>query len=93
VNIVILYDFDISLMTVILVLYTIFTKEEMGDIPFFCPANYHYSSYLIRTACQVRAANLLIMWISPSMAIFMIITALAISYSCRCGNKNNDCIV
>lgn len=80
-------------MTFIIVLYTIFTKEEMGNIPFFCPANCHYSSNLIRTACQVRAANLLIMWISPSVAFFIILSALTISYCCRRGNKNSGCNV
>ncbi|CAB5207577.1 unnamed protein product [Rhizophagus irregularis] len=75
----------------IMILYTIFTKDEMGDIPFFCPANYPYTSTLIRTACQVRAANLLIMWISPAVAFFLVIVALIISFCC-CAGKDNCCI-
>ncbi|GET55289.1 hypothetical protein GLOIN_2v1495096 [Rhizophagus irregularis DAOM 181602=DAOM 197198] len=69
------------------ILYTIFTKDEMGD-PFFCPANYPYTSHLIRIACQIRAANLLIMWISSALAFFIVIAALAISYCC-CAGKDN----
>ncbi len=60
----------------------------MGDIPFFCPADYPYSSNLIRTACQVRAANLLIMWMSPAAALIIIIFALIISYCCYVGREN-----
>jgi len=63
----------------------------MGDIPFFCPADYPYSSNLIRTACQVRAANLLIMWMSPAAALIIIIFALIISYCC-CIGRENCCI-
>ncbi|UZO22048.1 uncharacterized protein OCT59_014420 [Rhizophagus irregularis] len=70
-----------------MILYTIFTKDEMGD-PFFCPANYPYTSHLIRIACQIRAANLLIMWISSALAFFIVIAALAISYCC-CAGKDN----
>lgn len=63
----------------------------MGDIPFFCPENYPYTSHLVRTACQVRAANLLIMWISPAVALFIIIAALIISYCC-CISKESCCV-
>jgi len=63
----------------------------MGDIPFFCPTNYPYASNLIRTACQIRATNLLIMWLSPTVAFLIIIAALTISYCC-CSCKDNCCI-
>ncbi|RGB41905.1 hypothetical protein C1646_751518 [Rhizophagus diaphanus] len=56
-----------------LVLYTIFTRNEMGNIPFICPRNYPYSSQLIIIVCQVRTANLLVM---PAVALFTIITVL-----------------
>ena len=55
----------------------------MGDIPFFCPEEYPYSSHLIRTACQVRAANLLIMWIGPAIAVIIIVLVLLFS-CCTC---------
>ncbi|PKB92368.1 hypothetical protein RhiirA5_444977 [Rhizophagus irregularis] len=58
----------------------------MKDIPFFCPANYPYTSHLIRTACQVRAANLLIMWISPVVALIILIIA-ALNSRCRINER------
>ncbi|CAB4412078.1 unnamed protein product [Rhizophagus irregularis] len=88
------YHYGISgtlVSLVIMILYTIFTKDEMGDIPFLCPANYPYTSHLIRTACQVRAANLLIMWISPAVAFLLVIVALIISFCC-CSGRENNCI-
>ncbi|GBB93290.1 hypothetical protein RclHR1_21440001 [Rhizophagus clarus] len=87
------YSFGISgtlISLTIMILYTVFTKDEMGDIPFFCPASYPYSSQLIRTACQVRAANLLIMWLAPAVTLFIIIAALIISFCC-CFDKENCC--
>ena len=63
----------------------------MGNIPFFCPADYPYSSALIRTACQVRAANLLIMWLAPALSLFVLIFALL--FACCCCNSKEDSIV
>jgi hypothetical protein len=56
------------------------TINEMGDVPFFCPADYPYSSPLIRVACQVRAANLLLLWIIPGISI--IIASFVCCYYC-----------
>ncbi|CAG8764079.1 9197_t:CDS:1, partial [Racocetra fulgida] len=42
--------------------YTSITKKEM-DIPFLCPSNYNYTSQLVKSACQIRAANLVFMWV------------------------------
>ena len=76
---------------ILLVLYTIFTKDEMGDIPFFCPAEYPYSSQEIRTACQIRAANLLLLWISTAIsAIIMFLVAIALTIACCCVTKNEE---
>jgi hypothetical protein len=65
-----------------------FTKDEMGVIPFFCPADYPYSSHVIRTACQVRAANLLLLWISHTIILFLFVILLIIiaitTYCCCC---------
>ena len=76
-----------------LVLYTIFTKDEMGDIPFFCPADYPYSSHVIRTACQVRAANLLLLWICPAIILLLVTIALIITamIACCCATKEDCC--
>jgi len=71
------------------VLYTIFTKHEMGNIPFFCPEEFHYSSNLIRTACQVRAANLLLLWITPAFTC-IIIMALTIGGMIIYCKKNEE---
>ncbi|GBC07208.1 hypothetical protein RclHR1_07300010 [Rhizophagus clarus] len=54
------YSFGISgtlISLEIMVLYAIFTKDEMGNIPFYCSASYPYSSQLIRTACQWKIIN------------------------------------
>ncbi|CAG8754327.1 4528_t:CDS:1, partial [Dentiscutata heterogama] len=42
--------------------YTTITYKEM-DIPLSCPANYNYTSHLVKSACQIRSANLIFMWI------------------------------
>ncbi|CAG8763872.1 11486_t:CDS:1, partial [Cetraspora pellucida] len=55
--------------------YTILTISEMGDIPFSCPDDYHYSSSLIKTTCRVRLANLLSMW---ALAVISIVFVLAV---------------
>ncbi|GES94839.1 kinase-like domain-containing protein [Rhizophagus clarus] len=73
------YSFGISgtlISLEIMVLYAIFTKDEMGNIPFYCSASYPYSSQLIRTACQVRAANLLLI-------MFIIIAWKIINYASK----------
>ncbi|CAG8758916.1 17904_t:CDS:1, partial [Gigaspora rosea] len=44
-------------------IYTILTINEMGGIPFDCPGNYNYTTPIVRTACQIRAANLVFMWL------------------------------
>ncbi|GES94983.1 hypothetical protein GLOIN_2v1495096 [Rhizophagus clarus] len=59
----------------IYVLYNYLTINEMGDIPFFCPPDYPYSSPLIRKACQVRAANLLLSWIISGIWLIVVLFA------------------
>ncbi|CAG8456198.1 5753_t:CDS:2 [Acaulospora morrowiae] len=57
--------------------YTVLTINEMGDIPFSCPSDYSYSSTTIRTACQVRAANLISMWILEAISIIFVVAVFA----------------
>ncbi|CAG8554253.1 4000_t:CDS:1, partial [Ambispora gerdemannii] len=42
----------------------------MGNIPFTCPDSYEYPSPLLRTTCQIRAANLIFMWAFPIFCVF-----------------------
>ncbi|CAG8640510.1 1116_t:CDS:2, partial [Acaulospora morrowiae] len=55
------------------VVYTVLTINEMGNIPFSCPSDYPYSSEIIRTACQVRTANLISMWILEAISIIFVV--------------------
>ncbi|CAG8471512.1 23195_t:CDS:2 [Racocetra persica] len=43
--------------------YTTITFKEM-DIPLLCPANYNYTSPLVKSACQICSANLIFMWVT-----------------------------
>ncbi|GET55483.1 hypothetical protein GLOIN_2v1543894 [Rhizophagus irregularis DAOM 181602=DAOM 197198] len=43
--------------------YTYFTGKELGETPFLCSSDYGYSSKAARFVCQVRAANLICMWL------------------------------
>ncbi|CAG8559070.1 1555_t:CDS:2 [Funneliformis caledonium] len=45
------------------IVYTIYTINELGDIPFYCPSNYDYKDPKLRTVCQIRLANLICMWL------------------------------
>ncbi|RGB36379.1 hypothetical protein C1646_741784 [Rhizophagus diaphanus] len=51
------------LWLVIPIIYTIFTINELGDIPFYCPTNYDYEEPGLRYVCQTRLANLICMWV------------------------------
>ncbi|RHZ48985.1 hypothetical protein Glove_535g30 [Diversispora epigaea] len=43
--------------------YTYFTINEMNDIPETCPSDYPYQDSITLTACQIRLANLICMWL------------------------------
>lgn len=47
-----------------------------------------YSSPVIRTACQVRAANLLLLWISPALILFVVTMVLIITAMVACCKKD-----
>ncbi|GBB96128.1 hypothetical protein RclHR1_02690013 [Rhizophagus clarus] len=51
------------LWLIIPIIYTIFTTNELGDIPFYCPQNYDYKDPGLRYVCQTRLANLICMWV------------------------------
>ncbi|RIA86626.1 hypothetical protein C1645_878553 [Glomus cerebriforme] len=51
------------LWLIIPIIYTFFTIDELGDIPFYCPSNYDYDKPELRYVCQTRLANLICMWI------------------------------
>jgi len=65
----------------------------MGDIPFFCPADYPYSSYVIRSACQVRAANLLLLWITPVIVLFLLAIMILTAMITCCYAYKDICIL
>ncbi|CAI2166310.1 5535_t:CDS:2 [Funneliformis geosporum] len=57
------FSFATVLWLNIPIVYTIYTINELGDIPFYCPSNYDYKDPKLRTVCQVRLANLICMWL------------------------------
>ncbi|RHZ48984.1 hypothetical protein Glove_535g31 [Diversispora epigaea] len=54
-------------------LYTYFTINEMGEIPYTCPSDYSYSSAEIRIACGIHQINLICLWIYYILFIIIII--------------------
>jgi hypothetical protein len=54
--------------------YTTFTGRELGETPFLCPSDYNYSSKAARLVCQVRAANLICMWLMFLFNLFVTFT-------------------
>ncbi|RGB38206.1 hypothetical protein C1646_812828 [Rhizophagus diaphanus] len=62
----------------VLVIYTISTRNELGEIPFFCPENYKYKSSTIRLACQIRAANIICVWSFTIYIMFFLIILLVL---------------
>lgn len=65
-------------MNKIIVIYTISTRNELGEIPFFCPEDYNYKSSTIRLACQIRAANIICMWSFTIYIMFFLIILLVL---------------
>ncbi|CAG8457517.1 7639_t:CDS:2 [Scutellospora calospora] len=55
------------------IIYTIYTIHEIDPIPFGCPSNYDYKSEITKTACKIRAANFIFMWLYLAYAIFSLI--------------------
>ncbi|KAF0523429.1 hypothetical protein F8M41_015392 [Gigaspora margarita] len=55
------------------VFYTFFTRDDVGGIPFYCPSNETYITSDYYKACQLRAANFIIMW-----TFFVLIVMLTI---------------
>ncbi|KAF0479476.1 hypothetical protein F8M41_023867 [Gigaspora margarita] len=53
-------------------IYTFFTINEMGDIPFNCPSDYPYTSSTILAGCKVREVNLICMWLYFATLIIII---------------------
>ncbi|CAG8710656.1 25436_t:CDS:2 [Gigaspora margarita] len=49
--------------TIIAVIYTILTKNELGGIPPNCPSSATYSTSITFDACRIRLANLISMWL------------------------------
>ncbi|RIB12820.1 hypothetical protein C2G38_2100028 [Gigaspora rosea] len=49
--------------TIIAVIYTILTKNELGEIPPNCPSSATYGTPITFDACRIRLANLISMWL------------------------------
>ncbi|CAG8472895.1 2177_t:CDS:2 [Scutellospora calospora] len=45
---------------------------EISPIPFSCPRSYHYTSPKIKEACEIRAVNLIFMWLNIICLIIFI---------------------
>ncbi|CAG8445724.1 6620_t:CDS:2 [Scutellospora calospora] len=46
----------------------------VGGEPFYCPSNITYNSTEFYTACQVRAANFVAMWVFALLAVILMVT-------------------
>ena len=57
-------------------IYTIYTIHEIDPILFICPSKYPYASQKVKTACIIRAANFICMWIYSAL---MLICTMIIS--------------
>ncbi|CAG8455814.1 7264_t:CDS:2 [Dentiscutata heterogama] len=56
----------------VLATYTALTISEISPIPFSCPRSYPYTSPKIKEACEIRAANLIFMWLNIICLIILI---------------------
>ncbi|CAG8736165.1 2107_t:CDS:2, partial [Dentiscutata erythropus] len=56
------------------VLYTLFTRDDIGGAPFYCPSNVTYNSTEFYVACKIRAANFVSMWLFAILAIMLMVT-------------------
>ncbi|KAF0377008.1 hypothetical protein F8M41_012666 [Gigaspora margarita] len=56
------------------VLYTLFTRDDIGGEPFYCPSNIAYNSTEFYVACKIRAANFVSMWLFALLAILLMLT-------------------
>ncbi|RHZ48983.1 hypothetical protein Glove_535g32 [Diversispora epigaea] len=54
-------------------LYTLFTRDDIDDVPFNCPSDYSYPNHRYQLACQIREANFLAMWIFGGIGILLTI--------------------
>ncbi|CAG8456217.1 286_t:CDS:2 [Diversispora eburnea] len=54
---------------IIAITYTLYTSNELGEIPFTCPPDYDYPSSDIKKACQIRSTNIICMWLFVVFAI------------------------
>ncbi|CAG8529985.1 18423_t:CDS:1, partial [Gigaspora rosea] len=52
--------------------YTALTISEISPIPFSCPRSYPYTSPKVKEACDIRAANLIFMWLNIICLIILI---------------------
>ncbi|CAG8797749.1 25158_t:CDS:1, partial [Dentiscutata erythropus] len=52
--------------------YTIRTIHDINPIPFICPSNYPYAFWIIETACKIRAANSICMWMYLTLMLIII---------------------
>ncbi|CAG8735675.1 3209_t:CDS:1 [Cetraspora pellucida] len=57
----------------ILVIYTVLTRDELGEIPPYCPSSAAYSVTVTINICRIRLANLVLMWLFELFGILWVI--------------------
>ncbi|CAI2169866.1 6556_t:CDS:2 [Funneliformis geosporum] len=60
-----------------LVVYTHYTRDDIGDIPFSCPSDYPYPIPKLRLACIIRATNFIFMWMYTCLNIVFLLAAFS----------------
>ncbi|CAG8456181.1 5752_t:CDS:1 [Acaulospora morrowiae] len=55
------------------VLYTYYTKDDIGTIPIYCPYDYDYPRHEFLLACQIRLINFIAMWLFAGIGTLLVI--------------------
>ncbi|CAI2171298.1 4699_t:CDS:2 [Funneliformis geosporum] len=59
------------------IVYTHYTRDDIGDIPFSCPSDYPYPIPKLRLACIIRATNFIFMWMYTCLNIVFLLAAFS----------------
>ncbi|KAF0479478.1 hypothetical protein F8M41_023868 [Gigaspora margarita] len=60
------------------IIYTVYTIHEIDPIPFNCQYDFQYP--VSKTACGIRAANFVFMWLYLAYAIFSLIIMVSLMF-------------
>ena len=70
-----------------IVIYTVKTTHELGEIPLYCPLNYDYKFAQLHFICQLRTSNLIFMWMASMSVLYAWVRTLVPEFK---GRKNRN---